>query len=245
MAQNVYDRPDFFAAYGRLDRSVRGLEGAAEWPALRAMLPPMAGFRVLDLGCGFGWFCRWARREGAAEVLGLDLSERMLARAVGLTADEHIRYERADLDTVELPAAAFDLVFSSLALHYVADFERLAGQVFASLREGGRFVFSTEHPIFSAPSSPAWTTDRDGRRVWPLDRYAVEGPRTTDWLAPGVVKHHRRIGTAVRSLLGAGFCLRDLVEWSPTEADLAAHPEWGEEVDRPMFLLLAVQRRGP
>ena len=55
MAQNVYDDPAFFAGYSQLDRQVRGLDGAPEWPAIRAMLPDMSGKRVVDLGCGFGW----------------------------------------------------------------------------------------------------------------------------------------------------------------------------------------------
>ena len=66
MAQNIYDQPDFFAGYSQLGRSVEGLEGAAEWPALRAMLPDVGGSRVVDLGCGFGWFCRWALEHGAS-----------------------------------------------------------------------------------------------------------------------------------------------------------------------------------
>jgi 2-polyprenyl-3-methyl-5-hydroxy-6-metoxy-1,4-benzoquinol methylase len=85
MAQNIYDDPGFFEGYSRLARSVEGLAGAPEWLALRAMLPAMRGLRVVDLGCGFGWFCRWAREQGAARVLGLDLSEKMLARARAAT----------------------------------------------------------------------------------------------------------------------------------------------------------------
>jgi 2-polyprenyl-3-methyl-5-hydroxy-6-metoxy-1,4-benzoquinol methylase len=81
MAQNIYDDEVFFKANSHLERSLNGLEGAPEWPALRAMLPELAGLRVLDLGCGFGWFSRWAAESGAASVLGIDLSERMLARA--------------------------------------------------------------------------------------------------------------------------------------------------------------------
>ena len=79
MTQNVYDDEKFFEAYGRLPRSIQGLDGAPEWPALRALLPPLDGRRVLDLGCGFGWFCRWAREHGAAHVLGVDVSERIRA----------------------------------------------------------------------------------------------------------------------------------------------------------------------
>ena len=79
--KNIYDRPDFFEGYSGLARSVKGLDGAPEWPAIRAMLPTLDGRRIVDLGCGFGWFARWARTQGAASVLGLDLSENMLARA--------------------------------------------------------------------------------------------------------------------------------------------------------------------
>jgi hypothetical protein len=60
MAQNIYDDEEFFAAYCGLRRSIEGLDGAPEWPTLRAMLPEMLGLRVVDLGCGFGWFVRWA-----------------------------------------------------------------------------------------------------------------------------------------------------------------------------------------
>src|SRR3954468_19375454 len=121
MAQNVYDDADFFTAYSQLPRSQHGLDGAPEWPALRAMLPALQGLRVVDLGCGFGWFCRWAREAGAAAVLGLDLSEAMLARARATTADAGVTYRRADLETVDLPAAGFDLAYSSLVLHYIED----------------------------------------------------------------------------------------------------------------------------
>ena len=52
LAQNIYDTPDFFEGYSRLDRSVRGLDGGPEWPALRGLLPDLRGKRLLDLGCG-------------------------------------------------------------------------------------------------------------------------------------------------------------------------------------------------
>src|SRR6266852_8621223 len=98
MAQNIYDNDEFFAGYARLPRSVAGLEGAPEWPALRALLPDLGGRKVADLGCGFGWFCRWARAQGAAEVLGVDVSEKMLARARADTSDAAITYLRADME---------------------------------------------------------------------------------------------------------------------------------------------------
>ncbi len=170
----------------------------------------MAGCRVVDLGCGFGWFSRWAAEAGAASVLGIDLSERMLERAAAATADHRITYQRQDLDVVELPEGAFDVAYSSLALHYLSDLARILATIRGSLVPGGAFVFSIEHPIYSAPSHPQFVTDPSGHVTWPLDRYQIESLRMNDWLAPGVEKYHRTIGTHVSGLLQSGFVLEHL-----------------------------------
>ncbi|QKD01345.1 class I SAM-dependent methyltransferase [Mesorhizobium loti] len=242
MAQNIYDQPDFFAGYSRLGRSIEGLDGAAEWPALRAMLPEVGGLRVVDLGCGFGWFCRWAHEHGASQMLGLDLSEKMLARARAAGPDTGITYEMADLDQLSLPQDGFDLAYSSLALHYVDDVARLFRTVHRALSPGGHFVFSTEHPIYMAPSRPGWAIDAEGRKTWPVDQYLLEGPRKTDWLAKGVVKHHRTLGTTLNTLIQSGFTIGHVEEFRPTDAQIAAKPELAEELERPMFLLVSARR---
>jgi SAM-dependent methyltransferase len=244
MAQNIYDDPEFFAGYSRLRRSVEGLDGAPEWPALRAMLPPLDGRRVVDLGCGFGWFCRWARQAGVASVLGLDLSESMLARARAMTDDPGVTYRRADLERLDLPAVGFDLAFSALALHYIEDLPGLLWRIRQALVPGGRLVASLEHPILTAPRRAAWSIDAEGHRTWPLDGYQREGPRVTDWLAKGVVKQHRMLGTTLNALLGAGFALTRVEEWTPTAAQVVERPDLAPERERPMFLLLAAQVPG-
>jgi SAM-dependent methyltransferase len=242
MTQNIYDNPEFFAGYSRLGRSVEGLEGAPEWPALSALLPELRGRKAVDLGCGFGWFCRWAREQGAAEVLGIDVSENMLVRARADTADAAITYLRADMERVELPEAAFDVAYSSLALHYIENLERLLANVHRALVPGGYLVFSAEHPIFTAPAHPGWMVDADGRKRWPVDSYLCEGPRRTDWLAKGVIKQHRTLGTYLNLLLRLGFALTHVEEWGPTDEQIAARPCLAEERQRPMFLLVAARR---
>jgi ubiquinone/menaquinone biosynthesis C-methylase UbiE len=242
LTQNIYDQPDFFERYSRLGRSVEGLDGAAEWPALQAMLPDLRGLNVVDLGCGFGWFCRWAREHGADGVLGLDVSENMLARARSMTTDPAIAYEQANLDDLALPNAAFDLAFSSLAFHYVEDATALYARIHRSLVPGGRLVFSTEHPIYMAPTQPGWALDAQGGKTWPVDRYLVEGPRTTDWLAKGVIKHHRTLGTTLNLLIGSGFTLEHVEEFRPTPEQIAARPTLAEELERPMFLMVSARK---
>jgi SAM-dependent methyltransferase len=242
MTQNIYDNDAFFAGYSQLGRSLEGLDGAAEWPAIQAMLPPMPGLRVADLGCGFGWFCRWARGAGAASVLGLDVSENMLARARGFGDDPGISYARADLEDLRLPETEYNLIYSSLTFHYIVAFGGLLARIQQALAPRGKLVFSIEHPIYMAPSQPRFTLDAEGRRVWPIDRYLEEGPRQTDWLAKGVIKQHRTIGTTLNLLLAAGFTLDHVEEWSPTDAQIAARPALAHERDRPMFLLVAAHK---
>jgi ubiquinone/menaquinone biosynthesis C-methylase UbiE len=133
LTQNIYDNQKFFEKYQRLPRSLQGLAGAPEWPALRALLPALGGLRVLDLGCGFGWFSRWARQNGASRVLGIDVSRKMLTRARAETHDPAINYLRADLDRLRLQSSSFDLVFSSLGLHYVKNLGGLISKFRRSL----------------------------------------------------------------------------------------------------------------
>ncbi len=242
MTQNIYDDETFFAGYSQLPRSVHGLDGAPEWPVLRGMLPALAGQSVLDLGCGFGWFCRFVAGEGAASVLGVDVSEKMLERARRETPDSRVAYERADLESYEPPVAAFDLAYSSLAFHYVADLAGLFGRVHAVLKRGGSLVCSVEHPIMTAPARQEWLTDADGRATWPVNGYHDEGRRVSNWLTEGVVKRHRTIATYLDLLLGAGFRLDRLVEWAPSPEQVAAEPGWAKERERPFFLLIAASR---
>lgn len=242
MAQNIYDNPDFFSGYSRLPRQVHGLAGAPEWPALRAMFPDVAGRRALDLGCGFGWVSRWLRQHGARTVLGIDLSESMIARARQMTVDSAITYQTADLETIELAEAEFDFAFSSLAFHYIRDFDRLMRTVHRALTPGSHLVFSIEHPIFMAADRPHWIQDEDERKTWPVNRYAMEGERRTDWFAKDVVKYHRKIGTTLAVLIRTGFIIEALDEFAPSAKQIRDNPALEEELERPMMLLMSARR---
>jgi SAM-dependent methyltransferase len=242
VTQNIYDNEAFFAGYSRLPRSIDGLDGAPEWPTLRALLPDLQGREVLDLGCGFGWFCRWARSAGAARVLGVDVSARMLARAETETDDAAICYAQDDLEGLAVSPATFDLAYSSLAFHYVENLAGLVASIHAGLVPGGRLIFSVEHPIFTAPAHPGWSVNPSGNVTWPVDGYLDEGPRTTDWLAKGVIKRHRTIATYVNLLLDSGFTITHIDEWGPSKEQVASHPDWAGEHQRPSFLLIACVR---
>ncbi|POT59664.1 SAM-dependent methyltransferase [Citrobacter amalonaticus] len=242
MSQNIYDDPHFFAGYATLDRSVKGLDGAPEWPSIQAMLPELAGKRILDLGCGYGWFCRYARDNHAAHVLGVDLSEKMLAQAQSMTSGDGIDYRREDLETLALPPASYDLIYSSLALHYLRDIDRLFATVYQALTPGGMLVFSAEHPVYTAPLTQGWIIDKTQQKSWPVNHYQQEGERLSNWFAEGVKKQHRKLATWINALITAGFEIVHLNEWGPTDEQIAANPALDEEKERPMVFLISVRK---
>lgn len=243
MKENKYDDERFFEQYSRMDRSVKGLEAAGEWHTLKTMLPDFAGKRVLDLGCGFGWHCRYAAEHGASSVLGIDLSERMIARAKEENALPHVEYRRMAIEDYPFPAETFDAVISSLAFHYLESFTDLCAKIYRCLTPGGTFVFSVEHPIFTAYGNQDWFHGPDGERLhWPVDRYFSQGPRMARFLGEPVAKHHKTLTNYVNGLLKNGFRITGLSEPEPSPEMLAGIAEMKDELRRPMMLILSAEK---
>ena len=235
---NIYDDRRFFEKYSQMSRSRLGLEGAGEWRTLERMLPDFSGKRVLDLGCGFGWHCVYAARHGAVRVLGLDRSENMLRRAREQTRETAVEYRQMELEEYEYPEGAFDVVLSSLALHYVKDFSDVCQKAARTLVRGGDFVFSIEHPVFTAYGEQEWMYGPAGEILcWPVDRYFEEGERDAVFLGERVKKQHHTLTTLVRGLLESGFQITDLAEPQPPE-EMIDLPGMADELRRPMMLLI-------
>lgn len=241
--QNKYDNPSFFSAYEQMPRSVQGLEAAGEWHILKALIPELEGKNVLDLGCGFGWHCRYAREQHASCVTGVDISEKMIQRAREMTNDPSISYIRGPIEDIDFSNSQFDVVISSLAIHYIKSFKPICEKVYGCLKPGGTFVFSVEHPIFTSRSEQDWHLDELGNRVhWPVDNYQIEGVRNTTFLTENVTKYHRMISTYINDLTDTGFMIKKVKESVPSDEMLKKTPEMHDENRRPMFLLLSVEK---
>lgn len=243
MKENKYDNPSFFDQYEKMLRSQLGLEGAGEWHALKSMLSDFKGKNVLDLGCGFGWHCRYAMENGAQSVIGIDISEKMLNKAKEINTMEGIRYERKALEDIDFPAEKFDIVLSSLTLHYVESFDDIIRNIYQWLTSGGQFVFSVEHPVFTAEGTQDWVYDNEGNKIcWPVDRYFMEGKRNTTFLGENVIKYHRTLTSYLNALLRHGFKIREIIEPEPSPEMLKEIPEMKDELRRPMMLLISAEK---
>ena len=156
---NHYDNPEFFAAYAQMSRSQQGLDGAGEWHQLQSLFPDLTGKDMLDLGCGYGWHCKYAANHGARSVLGIDQSEMMIAKAKKRNAHEKIDYSVCSLQEYDYPKDSFDLVISNLVLHYVEDLDAVYRSIHETLRPGGVFLMNIEHPTFTAGVNQQFAKD--------------------------------------------------------------------------------------
>ena len=243
--QNVYDDPAFLAGYSRLERFGAGWTKAVELPVFLGLLPDVRGRRVADLGCGAGQLAHHLAESGASEVVGVDVSERMLSLARSEWAHPRATYLRESIEAVAFPPGRFDLVVSSLAFHYVEDYRGLVGRVARWLVPSGVLVFSTEHPIYTAGASGAgWVRDDAGRPTgWAVDHYADEGLREERWFVEGVRKYHRTLASLLNGLLDAGLVIERVEEPVPSAADVQRRPDYAAERHRPMFVLVRARKR--
>lgn len=244
MKQNKYDDNVFFQKYSRMDRSVKGLDGAGEWKTLGRLLPDFRNKHVLDLGCGFGWHCRYAAEHGAASVLGVDISSKMIAKARAMGNEGIIEYRCMPMEDIRLPEASFDIVLSSLAFHYTPDFNQVCRNVSHWLKPEGVFVFSVEHPVFTAQGTQDWHYGESGEIMhWPVDRYFMEGPRQAVFLGEEVTKYHRTLTSYLGALASNGFEVTALEEPRPSREFLDSVPGMQEELRRPMMLIISARKK--
>lgn len=244
MKENKYDSESFFKKYSEMSRSKQGLKGAGEWSELQKVLPDFRGKRVLDLGCGYGWHCLYAAQNGAEYVLGTDISAKMLETAREKNSHERVEYRRRAMEDLELPDHSFDVVLSSLAFHYVKEFQPVVKKISRVLSPGGFFVFSAEHPVFTAHGTQDWYYDEQGEILhFPVDNYYFEGKRDAVFLGEPVTKYHRTLTTYLNTLLENGFELLNIIEPQPPE-DMLHIPGMADEMRRPMMLIVKSVKRG-
>ena len=235
---NIYDNKEFFDSYRQMSRSKGGLESAGEWYVMKNLYTSFDGKTVLDLGCGYGWHCKYAADNGAAAVTGVDGSRRMIEKACRINSHTNITYITESIENFDYGTDCWDVVVSNLALHYIENLDNIYTKVYKALKKGGYFVFNIEHPVFTAGVNQQWVTDENGKNLyWPVDNYYYPGERVTDFLGYEVKKYHHTMTQIVNGLIKAGFTLTDLYETGPAPETLD-NPYMLDEMRRPMMLIV-------
>lgn len=149
MKQNIYDDENFFNQYEELrnEQKDKNANDLIEIPNFRRLMPEVTNKSILDLGCGYGENDKFYKNLGAKYVLGTDISEKMIERANEINKIDGIEYKVIAMEDIESIDKKFDIIISSLAFHYIKDFDKLISNCFNLLNKDGYLVFSQEHPF--------------------------------------------------------------------------------------------------
>jgi SAM-dependent methyltransferase len=213
---------------------------------------PVAGLRLLDLGCGEGYCARALRRRGAADVAGIDVSGGMIAEAAAQEARSPlgIRYaEGCATDLSRFPDGGKDLVVAVFLFNYltVAEMHRTMGEVARVLAPGGRFVFTVPHPSFPymRKAGPPFYFDIGGAGYFSARDDSFSGriwKRDGSWLDVRLV--HKTLEDYFDALAGAGFASMPKVRELRVTAEMIAKDPafFGPLADMPLHLAVEVAR---
>ncbi len=239
--KNVYDNEEFFKYYQDLRASEINANNLIENPIMKSMLPCLKGKSILDLGCGDGNMSAYFMENGAKRVYGIDISENMINEANKLYADENRKFDVMKMEDISKINEKFDVVYSSLAFHYIEDFDKLLADIHNLLNENGVLIFSQENPVESASIFNRVDLknriDIDGKRYYLLSDYANEGERNNFWNGVQVTKYHRTYCTLVNSLIKK-FKIVEMKDSYASDEAIKLRDKYKYEKDRPLFLFV-------
>lgn len=174
-----------------------------ERPGFLSQLPELRDRRVLDAGCGPGWYTEFAVNAGA-EVTAFDLTEEFVNRTRARVGP-NVRVDQADLSyALPYDDGAFDVVMCPLVLHYLKDWSLPLSELHRVLAPTGMLVFSTHHPFADWRQS-------SGDSYFDIDLLEEE------WDVGPVSFYRRPIRQISADLESAGFVINRIFEPQPEQ----------------------------
>ena len=218
-----------------------------EKPAMEKLLPDLRGKKILCVGCGSGEECGRLLELGANEIVGVDVSDKLLE--IARESYPGVKFIEADIETLDLESASIDLVYSSLVMHYMPDWTIALSNIRRILKPGAHFIFSTHHPLFNSLEKikendlstrlygVSWKNNRLNRVYG--DYYS---PRLIEdvWFGGEfeVNYFHRPLENLIADILAADFRIAGFYEPRPVEAARNDDPDiYGVHTKLPLFLI--------
>ncbi|MFN3604934.1 MAG: class I SAM-dependent methyltransferase [Leptonema sp. (in: bacteria)] len=223
-------------------------------PNLLKKLGEIKNKKILDLGCGQGFFCRILAKYHA-QVVGIDLSKKLIELAKKYQQNQ-IQYYVANSENLSfLDSNSFDFVISILSVNNIKNITKTFGEVYKILKRKGKFIFVTIHPCFRIPRQTHWGYDENQKIQYRrIDRYLSEmeipiitHPGKIRTKNPNLLKDqdyslmfHRPLQNLFKEITKNQFLVSDLEEWCSNKISIGkrAKTENRARKEIPLFLML-------
>lgn len=244
--KSIYDNEKFFNSYMEIREGENNHNDLIEQPTVKRLLPDLKGKTVLELGCGYGENAIDFINRGAKRVTAIDLSSRMLNLAKQKSSHPCVDYYKMDMAEIDKLNGKFDLVYSSLAFHYVEDFKGLIKKISQKLKKGGTLLFSQEHPLTTATidGKGIFNKSESGEYLsYTFSNYNQSGKRIVHWLVDGLVKYHRNFSEIINGIIDTGLTVTKVLEPCPGDETVASVPRMAKERIKPSFLIIKAEKK--
>ena len=244
--ENVYDNPSFFEQYQDLRSQEINANNLIEIPIMKSMLPPLKDKTILDLGCGTGNIDKYFLENGAKSVLGIDVSQNMIHQAKQNVTLPNAEFKLLKMEDISTINQKFDIVYSSLAFHYVEDMNKLLTDIYSLLNDGGIVVYSQESPLVTAPiyesKNPQKKIEINGKTYFLLSDFGNESVRNNYWNGVPVTKYHRTYATLVTLFIKNKFSIIEIKDSFASEETIRISPKYKNQKDKPYFTFFKIQK---
>lgn len=244
--QNIYDKKEFFDGYQNMREQQINANNLIEKPQMQEMLPKdVSGMTILDLGCGSGGLSKLLSDAGAKYVLGTDISKNMISEANKTAIKGKLEFKVMAMEEIDQIHKKFDMVVSSLAFHYVKDFEKLAKDISNLLKPNGLLVFSQEHPMRVCrvyTNEQSKQVDIDGKHYFLISDYQNMGKRVYNWNGTNVEKYHRTIEYIINTLSNSNLNIEHIMPSYATQKAIKLVDKYKYQADLPYYLYIRAKK---
>ena len=171
----------------------------------------------------------------------------MINLANKVNHDEHINYQVLAMEDLDQLADNFDIIISSLAFHYVEDYDKLLKDIYRLLNNGGQLIFSQEHPLSTGTILTEATNFKSkiklGDKEYKIvSDYNRNGPRVVNWLDGTYTKYHRNMSTLINGLINNKYKILKIVEPVATDENVKKNPKYLNQLNMPYFIIIIAEK---
>ena len=227
-----------------------------EKPAMHAELD-VRGKDILNVGCGSGLDNEWCHEQGVGSITGIDLSPQLIEIAKSHFPDDN--FSVMNMTKLGFQDSSFDIAYSSLAVHYLSDWVPALQEIHRVIRDNGRFIFSSNHPLETSLDYSVGEHSRiahigreiisatNSRQVFgdymAAQNDGVKKVRGTFADTHSVIYYHRTFSRMMNDIQTAGFAIDKVIEPLPQEVMAQSDPElYKQLMNQPKFIIWVLQK---